>query len=105
MTKKQSSTLIPTLYHDGQEGASDVEKVNLLNSFFCEQSTIDDQSHNVPPVTELPQVHHSLSTIVVSPEDVCDAIKLIDTSKASGPDLISPRLIREGAVELSVPLS
>ncbi len=51
--------------------------------------------------------HHpySISTIFLTPQDVRGAISNIDPSKASGPDLISPRLLREGSEVLSHPLT
>jgi len=38
-------------------------------------------------------------------QDVRDAISCIDPSKASGPDSISPKLIKEGKEELALALS
>ena len=49
--------------------------------------------------------NHSLSNIFISPQDVIDAIHSMNPSKASGPDLLSPRLLREGCNELAQPLS
>ncbi len=103
LKSKNNSTTIPTLIDDGNEAISDEDKTELLNKFFSKQSTIDDSLNRLPPTTPLPL--HNLSTILISPTDVIDAISLVNPSKASGPDLISPRLLREGARELSVPLS
>ncbi len=80
-----------------------MKKWNFLNSFFSKQSTIDDSLHALPPSPQ--PTHPTLSNIKISPKDVTDAISMINVSKASGPDLISPRLLREGSLELSVPLS
>ncbi len=79
------------------------KKSELLNSYFCKQSSIDDSNHQLPEIPQMP--NFSLSTIVISPNDVRDAISLINPTKACVPDLISPRLLREAAHELSVPLS
>ncbi len=100
---KQTSTSIPTLIDDDTEASTDDDKVEFLNSFFSKQSTIDDSLHALPPSPQ--PTHPTLSNIKISPKDVTDAISMINVSKASGPDLISPRLLREGSLELSVPLS
>ncbi len=94
---------VPPLCDNGIEATTDLEKVNLLNSYFCTQSSIDDSNHHLPPT--IPVSNHNLSTIVISPSDVRDAISFIDPSKACGPDTISPRLLREAAQELSEPLA
>ena len=51
------------------------------------------------PAFEPPDI--DLNTIVVTDSDVEDVLKLLNTSKASGPDLISPRLLKEGSDILS----
>ncbi len=57
-----------------------------------------------PP--QLPINHdYSLSNIVITNQEVKDAILHIDPSKASGPDKLSPRLLKEGVNVLSQPLA
>lgn len=48
--------------------------------------------------------------IIITPQDIRDAMSKMQSlssnpAKASGPDLVIPRLIKEGAKELVVPLS
>ena len=64
---------------------------------------MDDHSHPLP--NNQPAIFPSLSEIIISSQDVKDAISLIDPSKASGPDLVSPNLLKKGVNELSGPLS
>ena len=52
---------------------------------------------------ELPA--ESLGIIQISTQDVEDVLKLLNVSKASGSDLISPRLLKEGAPVLSTHLA
>ena len=66
------------------------------------QSTIDDSHATLPPF-EHPE--HILNNISISSQDVEDVLRLLDTSKASGPDLIHPKLLKEGATVLSPHLS
>ena len=46
-----------------------------------------------------------LNSITISQQDVRDVLNNLNVTKASGPDLISPRLLKEGATILSKPLS
>ena len=57
---------------------------------------------------ELPHIdpsNHTLDSIVISCQDVKDVLLHLNATKASGPDLISPRLLREGADILALPYS
>ena len=57
---------------------------------------------------ELPHIdpsNHTLDSIVISCQDVKDVLLHLNVTKASGPDLISPRLLREGADILALPYS
>lgn len=103
LTTKRKSSTIPTLVHNGVEATTAEDKAELLNTFFCMQSTLNDNNHTPPVIPTT--VHSSLSDIFISVQDVKDAICLIDPTKASGPDVVSPRLIKEGANELAEPLS
>ncbi len=68
--------------------SADQEKAELLNSYFTKQSTIDDTAQALPPE---PLIQHpNLSSIVIQPKDIIDAISLINPSKASGPDSTTP---------------
>ena len=77
-------------------------KATLFNSYFCEQSTVDDTNASLPPAN---RPTSKLDNITISETDVLDALSNINTSKASGPDLISPRILKEAAKGLSLPLS
>ncbi len=103
LTNKTQSQTIPTLYDHNHEATTDNEKVDLLNNYFSSQSTVDDRDHSPPPINRLTE--SSLRSITITPQDVQDALSLLDPSKASGPDMVSPRLLKEGMHELSTPLS
>ena len=78
------------------------EKSTVLNNHFCMQSTIAD-SHGTLPPFEPPE--HTLGNVRISSQDVEDVLRLLDASKASWPDLIHPRLLKEGAFVMSPHLS
>ena len=102
LTGKHQSGTIPTLATNGTYIDSDQDKAEVLNSFFCSQSALDDQNKE-PPL--LPQPDVVLSSLNITTQAVTDAIKVMDASKASGPDMVSPRLLREGVNTLAAPLA
>ena len=69
-------------------------KADLFNSFFLSHSNIDASNAELPGNDDInPAV--VLDRIVATESDVKDLIKSIDPSKATGPDGISPRLLKE----------
>ena len=76
---------------------NDTEKADEFNNFFVLQTFFDESNNSFPdPV----QSHHSLNNITITVSDVDDVLKLLNISKASGPDLINPRLLKAGVTEL-----
>ncbi len=78
-------------------------KANLLNQTFINQTLLDESqvqllSDNTLPETEIEQK-------VIQPEDIYEILINLDTSKATGPDGISNKHLREAAVPISQPLS
>ena len=96
--KNSNDSDIPLLIQDNVQYSNPAEKASLLNSYFCEQSNIDD-SHASLPAFEPPDI--DLNNIIITDSYVEDVLKLLNTSKASGSDLISLRLLKEGSEFLS----
>ena len=96
--KQNKDTDIPVIIHNGLQYHSPTEKANILNDYFCKQSSIDDSHASLPPITPPDE---TLSTIRLTNQDVEDVLNLLDVSKANGPDLLSPRLLKEGSPILS----
>ena len=69
-----------------------------MNEYFSEQSNVDDSNATLPPFMPPPS---TLDNITISDEDVLDVQKLINTSKASGPDFVHAKLPKEGAQKLT----
>ena len=82
---------------------TDAEKADVLNDFFVQQSTVDDSYAQIPQFVA--PNHDTLDDIDINQQDVLNAIKDLDPNKASGPGLISPKLIKEGKNELAYPYS
>jgi hypothetical protein len=93
---------IPTLYYNDTCASDDHDKADLLNDFFTAQSNLNDRDA-LPP--SLPTSISSLSSIVFTTDEVKDILGCLPLGKASGPDDINNRILRELANELSAPLT
>ena len=84
-----------------QVAHSDLEKANLLNSFFC---SCFNTLH--PPVFNqvlAPGIHPD--EILCSEPEVFDLLVALDVSKASGPDGISARMLKYTAASIAPSLT
>ena len=79
------------------------EKANLLNTFFCEQTLLNDPNAVLPNVTPYAVMSH-LANEVLNPSEVKSVLKSIATDKATGPNELNNRVLKELANELSDPL-
>jgi hypothetical protein len=75
---------------------NDLDKANEFNNFFAMQTDLDDSEAVIPEL--------SLPDIEISETDVEDVLSILNPSKASGPDLINPRLLKEAVHQLKCPL-
>ena len=75
------------------------EKANLLNNHFCHQSCIDDSNHQLPYLDT--STNNTLESIVITRQEVHDALNLLKREKASGPDGISNRVLIEIADQIA----
>ena len=98
----KSSGSIPTLKLNSNIAENDKQKAELLNHDFTSQTMFDDANKKLPHIDPS---NHTLDSIVISCQDVKDVFLHLNVTKASGPDLISPRLLRERADILALPYS
>ena len=97
---------IPTLVDesfDGLEAASDVDKAETLNKFFA--STFTKESFDTIPVFQDREFITCLDDILIDVSTVKDKLCNLNPTKATGPDGLPPRVLKEAAIELSIPLS
>ncbi len=66
-------------------------KANLLNQGFINQTILDESQAQLPPDNTLPETQ--IEQKVIQPEDVYEILINLDTSKATGPDGISNKLL------------
>ena len=74
-----------------------------LNKYFSSQSVVDDNNKTLPhPKTVL---HDRLEIFEITPQAVKDVFDGLNVNKSCGPDLMSPRLLKEGSSVLAEPYS
>ena len=102
--RKQSKTSnIPPLQTPNDSYAfTDSEKANTLNDYFCSISSINDTNSNLPKFTK--RTDTSLSIILISPPEVSDILSNLKLNKASGPDGISHRMLKNTSGSIPTPL-
>ncbi len=96
---------IPCIIDGDTIATTNAEKADILNTYFATQSTMPPlpPNHQLPPPNYLTDIRlHSVQT---TPLEVYKILTRLNTNKASGPDLISNRILKEAAVSLSEPLS
>ena len=93
----------PLTRPDGSTATSSEDKAALLAEIFAQKMQVDDP-HRPPPV--LPrETDHSITSVSVTAAQVKRVLEEIDAGKATGPDNISPRVLKYCAEELSAPLA
>ena len=75
-----------------------VECIQKANNYFTQQATVDSNKYLPQPLNVY---HENLATITITIKNVSDVLGNLNITKASGPDLISPRLLKEDASVLS----
>ena len=93
----------PLTRPDGSTATNSEDKASLLAELFAKTMTVD-HPERLPP--RLPQeTHRTVTTVAVTREQVEKLLKAVEVGKATGPDHISPRVLKHCARELSGPLS
>ena len=77
------------------------QKAELLNTYFSSKTKVNDLNKPLPNIAP---AQHTLESILICTQDILDVLQHLDVNKACGPDLISPRLLREGVDFLAYPL-
>ena len=83
--------------------SDDTDKATILNDYFTEQSSLDDSNANLPADLNIPDF--TLNSISITANEVESVLKALQTGKASGPDAINNRILKELAKPLSFALS
>ena len=81
---------------------TDTEKSNLLSDYFCSISTIDDSNINLPEFNK--RTNSSLTNITIDSSEVIDFLSNLKVNKASDPDGISHRMLKNTCRAIATPL-
>ena len=99
--KKSKTSNIPPLQTPNDSYAfTDSEKANTLNYYFCSISSIDDTNSNLPEFTK--RTDSSLANIIISPSEVADVLSNLKLNKASGPNGISHRMLKNTSGSIAI---
>ncbi|MCW4344426.1 MAG: reverse transcriptase domain-containing protein [Candidatus Thiodiazotropha endolucinida] len=99
----QSKSSVPPLEHNNSIYTDDYDKANIINNYFQRQTLLDCQNAVLPDI-QLDAIESQLSQIVLSPYEVEKVLETLPLGKASGPNGLSNRILRELSSELSSPL-
>ena len=100
--KPDQKSTIPQPNVDDVVYSDGVDKANKLNDFFTEQTVLDESNTSLPPLSDLPPF--KFDSISVSSDEVTSVLTSLNIGKASGPDSINNRLLKELAQPLTPPL-
>ena len=89
--------------YEGQRAYTPLDKANLFNSFFHSVYIKASEASNFQNPNQLTE--HVIGDLSCSVEEVTKLLQSIDVNKASGPDNIPPRVLKECAMELALPLT
>ena len=79
------------------------DKANILNNFFQSQTFLNEQNAVLPDLPVPASLNSQLNTILCSQLEVESALNTLTIGKASGPNGLSNRILRELSNELSIP--
>ena len=97
-----SSSYIPPLKTNDDILDDNKDKANLLNTYFQTQTQINESNVDTP-FANFDQDRAKLHTIVITPLEVKSVLKTLKLGKASGPDQVNNRILKELCNELATP--
>ena len=96
------SSNIPPLESNGYVITDEYEKANAFNTYFQSQTILDD-SNAILPELPPPTYNTQLDRIVITPLEVESILKTLKLGKASGPNGLNNRVLKELSKELALP--
>ena len=100
-TNSCNSSFTSLIRPDGSIACSPTDKANLFGSYFSANSSLSDSNAPDPPTQPL---SNPIPSIIISARKVRRVFRSLKTKKASGPDGIPPRFLKEFADELATVL-
>ena len=100
--KPDQDSSIPPLKSNDIIYCKDEHKADKLNEFFTQQTILDEHNASLPRTRITPL--YNLHSLRITSEEVKSTLLSLPTGKASGPDLISNKILKELAQPLASPL-
>lgn len=98
----KSSTIPSTVFHNDAGATDDKSKDNLFNQYFF--SVFTSSPSSLPDIWELPPQNDSIHTIYIEEFKVFSALSNLDSNKATGPDNIGPKILKQCATSITQPI-
>jgi hypothetical protein len=92
----------PLINSDRSVSITDFEKANTLNDYFVSVSNVDDRDVNLPSIELKTDV--ILNDFNISEQDIKDVLNNLIINKASGPDEVSHRMLKQTLNTICKPL-
>lgn len=92
LLNKPSINSIPPLKQEGEIVSSSYEKAEVMNKYFCSQSSIDDEENLALPNLPMYQGPNFICD-PITPEEVSKLLGSLDPGKSSGPDGIPAKIL------------
>ena len=86
--------VVPPIETENAILTKDKDKAEAFNEFFAKASQIDDSNAQLPDAGRILDINN-LTSLSVTKQDIVDQLKILDISKAYGPDAVSPVLLKE----------
>ena len=100
----KNSVIPPLVSKTGTILNNDTDKAEMLNEHFVAQTQLEIDPSRLPPTYEGPPTP-ILDNIRTTDREVLSLLNLLDANKASGPDMISTKLLKLTALLISEPLA
>ena len=100
---KCTKSSIPPLEFNNVIYTDECDKANILNSYFQSQTLLNELNAVLPNLPDTDRLKSHLDNIVFTKLEVESVLKTLVVGKASGPNGLSNRILRELASEVSAP--
>ncbi len=101
---KTKSGIADQTKKDGSTASSNKEKAEVLNNFFSSVFTTEN-IQNMPELKGIADLKVKMTDLKVTSDQVKQRLVELKPNKATGPDGVSPRMLKELAGSLAKPLS
>ncbi len=102
LTNKQKPSYSTPIEHNNNLVTDSTTKAELFNTFFTKQSDLDTSGANLPVTPPISQ--YKIPSKIIQPSEVYTILSRLDVNKATGPDGIGNRLLKEASLSIAEPL-